>query len=73
MKSYGEVNLRAARKEASWFNRATLGVFGREEQNSSEEKIEQPKQTTERSFTNRISFGLLDRPETQQNITTETE
>ncbi|HRM51435.1 MAG TPA: outer membrane protein assembly factor BamD, partial [Acinetobacter johnsonii] len=53
--------------------RATLGVFGREEQNSSEEKIEQPKQTTERSFTNRISFGLLDRPETQQNINTETE
>ena len=73
VKSNGEVNLRAARKEASWVNRATLGVFGREEQNSSEEKIEQPKQTTERSFTNRISFGLLDRPETQQNINTETE
>ena len=73
VKSNGEVNLRAARKEASWVNRATLGLFGREEQNSSEEKIEQPKQTTERSFTNRISFGLLDRPETQQNINTETE
>ncbi len=38
VKSNGEVNLRAARKEGSWVNRATLGVFGSEEQNSSEEK-----------------------------------
>ena len=39
---------------------------------SSEETIEQPKQTTERSFTNRISFGLLDRPETQRLVIAET-
>ena len=70
MKSNGEVNLRAARKEASWINRATLGVFGREEQNSSEQKIEQPKEMTERSFTNRISLGLLDRPKTPDNAST---
>ena len=67
MKSDGSVNLRAARKEGSWVNRATFGVFGREEQSN----IETPKTAApaeQRSLTNRMSFGLLDRPAT----TTET-
>ena len=36
MKAEGSVNLRAARSEGSWLNRATLGVFGREAQNSTD-------------------------------------
>lgn len=67
VKSDGSVNLRAARKEGSWVNRATFGVFGREEQSN----IETPKTAApaeQRSLTNRMSFGLLDRPAT----TTET-
>ena len=63
VKSDGSVNLRAARKEGSWVNRATLGVFGREEQSS----LDTPQSTVpaeQRSLTNRMSFGLLDRPTT---------
>ncbi|MHA3891261.1 outer membrane protein assembly factor BamD [Acinetobacter sp. GXMZU3951] len=63
VKSDGTVNLRAARKEGSWVNRATLGVFGREEQST----IETPKTAApaeQRSLTNRMTFGLLDRPAT---------
>lgn len=63
VKSDGSVNLRAARKEGSWINRATFGVFGREEQSN----IETPKTAApaeQRSLTNRMSFGLLDRPAT---------
>lgn len=63
VKSDGSVNLRAARKEGSWVNRATFGVFGREEQSN----IETPKTAApaeQRSLTNRMSFGLLDRPAT---------
>ena len=63
VKSDGSVNLRAARKEGSWLNRATLGVFGREEQST----VETPKTTApaeQRSLTNRMTFGLLDRPAT---------
>ena len=63
VKSDGSVNLRAARKEGSWVNRATFGVFGREEQSN----IETPKAAApaeQRSLTNRMSFGLLDRPAT---------
>lgn len=62
VKSDGSVNLRAVRKEGSWINRATLGVFGREEQSA----IETPKTTAptaQRSLTNRMTFGLLGRPE----------
>lgn len=64
VKANGEVNLRAARNDSSWVNRATLGIFGREEQNNLPQKdaeIIQP-QAESRSLTNRISFGLLDRP-----------
>ena len=63
VKSDGSVNLRAARKEGSWLNRATLGVFGREEQST----VETPKTAApaeQRSLTNRMTFGLLDRPAT---------
>ncbi|PWB15717.1 outer membrane protein assembly factor BamD [Acinetobacter sp. AM] len=62
VKSDGSVNLRAVRKEGSWINRATLGVFGREEQSA----IETPKTTAptaQRSLTNRMTFGLLGRPD----------
>ncbi len=68
VKSDGTVNLRAARKEGSWFNRATLGIFGREAKNSSEAEAEQSSVTEERSLTNRLSFGLLDRPEKSKSI-----
>ncbi|TCB66938.1 outer membrane protein assembly factor BamD [Acinetobacter sp. ANC 4178] len=67
VKSDGSVNLRAARKEGSWLNRATLGVFGREEQSS----IETHKTTApaeQRSITNRMTFGLLDRPKVSSEV-----
>ena len=48
-------------------------MFGREEQNSSEEKNRATQTNNRAQLTNRVSFGLLDRPETQQNINTETE
>ena len=69
VKADGSVNLRAARSEGSWINRATLGILGREAQTSNSMDQEQEMQTTEkRSLTNRLSFGLLDRPENQSNI-----
>ena len=61
VKANGEVNLRAARSEESALNRATLGIFGREAKtnlNQDTAVTEAPK----RSLSNRLSFGLLDRP-----------
>jgi outer membrane protein assembly factor BamD len=65
VKSNGEVNLRAARKEGSWVNRATLGLLGRESKTVQAKdhvatEVEQP------SLTNRLSFGLLDKPEVEE-------
>lgn len=61
VKANGEVNLRAARSEESFLNRATLGIFGREAKTNLDQDpatLETPK----RSLSNRLSFGLLDRP-----------
>ena len=66
VKSNGEVNLRAARKEGSWVNRATLGLLGRESQTVDTEEKNEPKTDQQRSLTNRLSFGLFDKPETEQ-------
>ena len=69
VKSDGSVNLRAARSEGSWVNRATLGVFGREAQTSTNtEQNQNSDDTQKRSITNRLSFGLLDRPQAETNI-----
>lgn len=62
IKSNGEVSLSAARRESSWLNRATLGLLGRESKTEQVEQNVTPSQ--ERSLSNRLSFGLLDRPET---------
>ncbi len=72
VKADGSVNLRAARHDASWINRATLGIFGREAQSSTETQQSDTKAQAEpsRSLTNRLSFGLLDRPKSQ-NVSTE--
>lgn len=58
VRANGEINLRAARKDASWFNKTTLGILGRESvaSNATDEaatEIQRP------SVLNRISFGLL--------------
>ena len=63
VKSNGEVNLRAARKDGSWFNRATLGLLGRQSKNVDSKNIDANTETEKRSLTNRLSFGLLDKPE----------
>ncbi|MNC48584.1 Outer membrane protein assembly factor BamD [compost metagenome] len=65
VKSNGEVNIRAARKEASWWNRATLGILGRGDKaevskDASSETSDQAAQKS--SLLNKVSFGLLDRP-----------
>jgi len=63
VKSNGEVNLRAARKEASWVNRATLGIFGRSDKaDLSTETTNQATDEQKSSLLNKVSFGLLDRP-----------
>jgi outer membrane protein assembly factor BamD len=69
VKADGTVNLRAARSEGSWINRATLGVLGREAQSTTDaEQQQNPEDAEKRSFTNRISFGLLDRPKNENSI-----
>jgi outer membrane protein assembly factor BamD len=67
VKSDGTVNLRAARSEGSFFNRATLGIFGKEAKTVTDTDAQSDTPETEkRSITNRISFGLLDRPKTAE-------
>ena len=67
VKSDGTVNLRAARSESSFFNRATLGIFGKEAKTVTDTDAQSDAPETEkRSITNRISFGLLDRPKTAE-------
>ncbi|MEN8281897.1 outer membrane protein assembly factor BamD [Acinetobacter gerneri] len=67
VKGNGTVNLRAARKEGSWWNRASLGIFGRSaEANNADSSVEQSK-APKRSFMNRVSFGLLDKPESENS------
>ncbi|MBJ9985462.1 outer membrane protein assembly factor BamD [Acinetobacter sp. S40] len=63
IKSNGKVNLRAARHEGSWWNRATLGILGRGAKTSGVEEVASDHPTETRSLTNRLSFGLLDKPE----------
>lgn len=68
VKSNGEVNLRAARLEGSWVNRATLGLLGRESKNIDTQNpaTQTESEAESRSLTNRLSFGLLDRPASEQ-------
>ena len=68
VKSNGEVNLRAARKDSSWVNRATLGLLGRQSNTSDSKNIDASTETEKRSLTNRLSFGLLDKPETSAPV-----
>lgn len=69
VKADGSVNMRAAHNEGSWVNRATLGIFGREAKTSTEAEQQQiSEQSEKRSLTNRLSFGLLDRPKTESSI-----
>ena len=63
VKSNGKVDLRAARHEGSWWNRATLGILGRSAKTSGVEEAASNNPTAQRSLTNRLSFGLLDKPE----------
>ena len=68
VKSNGEVNLRAARKDSSWVNRATLGLLGRQSKTVDSKNIDANTETEKRSLTNRLSFGLLDKPETSAPV-----
>ncbi|WP_180002113.1 MULTISPECIES: outer membrane protein assembly factor BamD [unclassified Acinetobacter] len=63
----GTVNLRAARSEGSFFNRATLGIFGKEAKTVTDTSSQSSEdQSEKRSLTNRMTFGLLDRPKTNE-------
>ncbi len=67
VKADGSVNLRAARQEGSWLNRATLGILGRGEKNTVESVQPQVEpESNSRSLINRLSFGLLDKAEEPQ-------
>ena len=68
VKSNGEVNLRAARKDSSWVNRATLGLLGRQSKTVDSKNIHANAEVETRSLTNRLSFGLLDKPETSAPV-----
>jgi len=62
IKANGEVNLRAARKEASWVNRATLGILGREATSDADESVvHETSKAPQRSWLNRLSLGTLDK------------
>ncbi len=63
VKADGSVNLRAARQDGSWLNRATLGILGRSEKNTVETTQPAATEDSSRSLINRLSFGLLDKPE----------
>lgn len=67
VKANGSVNLAAAQKQASWVNKATLGLFGSEKQGSGATNIAAP----ERSWTNRLSLGLLDKPSAAEQPSSE--
>ncbi len=64
VKADGSVNLRAARHDASWINRATLGILDvkRKAALKHNSQIAKAQAEPSRSLTNRLSFGLLDRP-----------
>ncbi len=67
IKADGTVNFRAARSEGSLFNRATLGILGSGAKTVAEDDSTSTNTETEkRSFTNRVSFGLLDRPKSTE-------
>jgi len=45
----------------------TLGIFGRSSENNvREQKASHEDHSEERSWTNRLSFGMLDKPEQEQ-------
>ncbi|AWV85672.1 outer membrane protein assembly factor BamD [Acinetobacter radioresistens] len=72
VRSNGSVNLRAARRDASLINRATLGIFGREAKNSTASEVSQETSShssEERSWLNRLSLGMLDKSENGQQHT----
>ncbi|BBQ49963.1 outer membrane protein assembly factor BamD [Acinetobacter pittii] len=67
VKKDGTVNMRAARKEGNWINRATLGIFGRESTAATPESTTEAE-AAKRGFLNRVSFGLIgnsDKEETE--------
>lgn len=59
VKSNGEVNLRAARRDSNWLNKATLGILGREEKAQNVNAINATPEQPSPSLANRLSFGLL--------------
>lgn len=73
VRANGTVDLAASRHDASWVNRATLGIFGREAKaNANAETTSSNVESTDkRSWTNRLSFGLLDKQKTVDTSTTE--
>ncbi|MCF8998789.1 outer membrane protein assembly factor BamD [Acinetobacter nectaris] len=68
VKANGTVNLKAARHEGSFLNRATLGILGRGEENSFKGQAQEQITEHARSLTNRLSFGLLDRPDHHEAV-----
>ncbi|MEB3767627.1 outer membrane protein assembly factor BamD [Acinetobacter sp. MD2] len=58
VKANGNVNLAAARNEGSFVNKLTLGIFGRSDENAVQSNDANSTES-QRSLTNRLSFGLL--------------
>lgn len=74
IKRNGEVNLRAARNQGSLFNRFTLGILGRSSNHTvnKNDEVNTSNENTDRSWLNRLSFGLLDDDEEQKTSEIET-
>ncbi|MGE8551883.1 MAG: outer membrane protein assembly factor BamD, partial [Acinetobacter calcoaceticus] len=75
VKKDGTVNMRAARKEGNWINRATLGIFGSESTAATPESTSE-SEAPKRGFLNRVSFGLIgnsDKEETAEPEQTQVE
>ncbi|MFU8927279.1 outer membrane protein assembly factor BamD [Acinetobacter puyangensis] len=63
LKRNGEVDLRAARNQGSLLNKLTLGILGRSSDHAvvkDGEIVVNNEDTTQKSWLNRLSFGLLD-------------
>lgn len=69
VKGNGEVNLRAARRDGNWLNKATLGILGREAKAQNKESVQTEETKSNSTLLNRMSFGLLGNNENEATIT----
>ena len=72
IKNNGDINLRAARNQASLVNKFSLGILGRSAStNTAENTVDAEPKPEQRSLINRMSLGLLDKDSSAEKTATE--